>query len=143
MKLQNIIIAVIVFIVSTGCDTDYPKLCESLEIENNCDKTIEISLGSLTKSDSSTIHKVYPYDVDCLIVDSYEYDLWLSEAQFLNLISDLKIYTVDAGDTVYIKPSHYNKINLWENEYVQDYWIEGYPSVNKHLLKVTNEMFNH
>lgn len=142
MKLQNIIIAVLVFMASTACDTDYPKLCESLEIENNCDKAIEVSFGALTKKDSSIIRKVYPYAVDYLAVDSDEYDLWLSEAQFLNVISDLKIYTVDAGDTVYINPSHYNKITLWENEYVQDYWIEGYPSVNRHLLKVTNEMFN-
>ena len=142
MKLQNIIIAVLVFMAFTGCDTDYPKLCESLEIENNCDKSIEVSFEALSKKDSSTIHKVYPYAVDCLIVDSNEYDLWLSEAQFLTIISDLKIYIVDDGDTVYVNTSHYNKITLWENEYVQDYWIEGYPSVNRHVLKVTNEMFN-
>lgn len=143
MKLHKIIIAFLVFMVFTGCDTDYPKLCESLEIENNCDKVIEVSFGALTKEDSSIINKVYPYAVDYMVVDSNEYDLWLSEAQFLNLISDIKIYTVDAGDTIYIDPSHYNKITQWENKYVQDYWIDGYPSVNRHLLKVTNEMFNY
>lgn len=142
MKLQNIIITVLVLVASTSCDTDYPKLIESLEIENNCDKIIEISLGNLTKSDSSIVHKLYPHDVDCLSVDSNEYDLWLSEAQFLNVISDLKIYTVDAGDTVYVNPSNYNKINLWENKYVQDIWVDGYPSLNIHALKVTDEMFN-
>ena len=141
MKIQKLIIAVLALCTFGSCDTDYPKVTEYIEIENNSNRTIEVTIQLTTLSDSIASCKLYPYQGTYLVVDRNAYDLWLSESQFEAQISGLKIFAIESGDTTYVNPLHYNKIGLWKNSYSKDMWVEGYPYANEHLFEVTEEMF--
>lgn len=133
-----ILISLTVFIVSCSDYNYYPKVFEVLTFENETDyKLYYIKKSTLTDNYTFEIERTRSFRTE---IYGYEYDLWLSEAQFEDFLSDVKIFRVNnENDTIYIDPTYYRKKTNWTLQ-TESYHDWGEMKTNYNSLTLTSSM---
>ncbi len=173
MIKNNLIVLLCFFAVFafTSCDDEYyGKISENLTFLNETKKDIYINFEFLDKNllnidtfelknpNSSiynrfyinkgivktvrldTIFPIFQYDFDI----SYIKDIWITEKEFNNYVSQIQIFMIDNNDTIYANPNLYNKKSKWDYYVYSEsvlFYRSNTPSVVNNNLKITNDMF--
>ena len=134
----------VLFIASCVDNSRYPKVTEILYIHNETDSTIYIEYGflkhvstyewrikdSIPKSMSSW----FRFD------DSRVTNLWMSENDFDKYVSQLKIYKLENGDSIFVDPQYYNTKSAWDYHFYNE--DDSNIKENQNNLTIHSEMFN-
>lgn len=119
-----IITAIILFVVTSflmSCGDDYyEKVQEVLYIKNNTGNELYVKYGFadfIPNAYRNNIQLIGPMGRSGYY--SFEYsmipDLWMSEKQFNELVSQISIYRIQGNDTSYVDPKYYNTKSAWEH----------------------------
>ena len=123
-----------------SCSSDYnyyPKVIEVLTIKNETN----FELYFLKNNIYNEAIKIERAGGSMIEISGYEYDLWLSEAQFEDFLSDVIIFRVnDENDTVYIDPVYYRKKTNW-TLHTESYHDWGEMKTNYNILNLNSSMF--
>lgn len=173
MTKKNLIV-LLTFIATlsfVSCDDEYyGKISEELTFLNETQKDVYIKFGFLDKNllniDTfelknpnshiynrfyiedgivktvrlDTVSPNFQYDFD----NSYIKDIWITEKEFNNYLSQIQIYMIDNNDTIYANPDLYNKKSRWDYYLYYDNILfirSKKPSVVNNNLRITNDMF--
>lgn len=135
-----LVVSALLLLVSSCDDNNiYPKASESICIINNAGDTISVLLPP---GDSTMVERLVPDSGAVWHYFSYKsYQLYMSEADFENRISELKIFRTQQADTLYVNPAYYGRSTQWTRSFIPDDWF-GYRSyVNQRQFVVTAAMF--
>jgi len=127
----------------------YQAIPERITITNNTDFILHV------KFDNTNFYIPYYYEYsnhnrfdsipkNAGVVTSItysNYNLIMPDSMFSRIISTIRIFRTNAGDTIYINPKKYNQRSAWESNagvFIFESWEE---EVNEKLT-VTNLMFN-
>lgn len=128
--------------VLTGCidNNYYPMATETLFIQNGTDSTIYVEYGFL-----DPINPYYRGERDSVpkSMSSWYYfentqikDLWMSEKNFNKYVSEIRIYRLNEGDSIFVAPHYYNTKSAWNYNFVSDI------KEIENKLTILPEMFN-
>jgi hypothetical protein len=153
MKTKNRFLIVSIGLMTTvlflvGCmdNNYYPKVSETLNIQNGTDTTIYVEYGflepdiypgrkvtvSFTKSMSGWLR----------FEDTQITGLWMSEKEFNKYVSKIRIYNLIKGDSIFVDPHYFNTKSAWKsNFYNSGSSIHDYKE-NRNELTILPEMFN-
>jgi len=122
----------------------YPKVVETLYIHNETDTTIYVEYGFLKQMNGygrgvkdsvpKSMQTWFQFD------DSLVTNLWMSEQDFNKYVSQLKIYKLVKGDSIFVAPRYYNAKSVWDCKFYGGY--ESDFKENQNDLTIHPEMFN-
>lgn len=126
----------------TGCiDNNYNAMVsETLFIQNGTDTTIYVEYGFL-----DPIITYYRGERDSVpkSLSSWYYfdntqikDLWMSEKNFNKYVSEIRIYKLNKGDSIFVAPHYYNTKSAWNYNF-----LSGMNEIQNKLI-ILPEMFN-
>ncbi len=117
----------------------YPRVFEVLSIKNETDFELYfLKKNSTIYNDTFKIERAGNFRNE---IYGYEYDLWLSEAQFEDYLSDVIIFRVNnENDTICIDPAFYRKKTNW-TLHTESYHDWGEMKTNYNSLNLNSSMF--
>ncbi|MDO9153678.1 MAG: hypothetical protein Q7U47_08235 [Paludibacter sp.] len=141
--MKKLLFYLLLLLVFTSCDKDdhYPKVRESISIENMTDTMFVVDAKLIRNLNAPKNDTVWSTARIWFNIDENSYDIWLTEKQFNTLIPALKIYRIEGNDTLFVDKKYYNNLKMWDNEFYRDDWLFSIYYYNSHRLKVTPAMF--
>lgn len=150
LNITVITLGIIVSLLFVGCkQQSYQAIPEYIEIINNSDYILHV------KFDSTYFYRPYYYEYSednrldsiapgagvgtSIIYDNY--NLIMPDSMFSRIISTIRIFRTNAGDTIYINPQKYNQRSVWESN-AGVYIFEDWEQQAYEILTVTDLMFN-
>ncbi len=112
----------------TGCmDTNLiSRVSESLEIQNGTDSTIYVEYGFLDPLNAyynGGVRDSVPMSLSSryYFYNMQETDLWMSEKNFNKYVSEIRIYRLVKGDSIFVEPHYYNTKSAWNYKFLDDF----------------------
>jgi hypothetical protein len=132
-----------------SCGDDYyQKVPEVLYIQNNTGDDFYVKYGfaeSIPNAYSKNIQLIDATGRDGYYQFEYSTitDLWMSERQFNELVSQISIYRIQPNDTTYVNPKYYNKKSAWKHKtYSDNHYFTGKQVISSYnQLTVCDSMF--
>lgn len=152
MKTKNRFLIVSIGLMTTllflaGCmdNNYYPKVSETLTIQNGTDTTIYVEYGFIVPfsnygrmvTDSVPPSMTSWFRFDDLLISG----LWMSEKEFNSYVSKIKIYRLDKGDSIFVASHYYNSKSAWKYDFNNPGYYDNDSKENRNELTILPEMF--
>ena len=148
-NLTTFALGIIINLLLTGCEQkSYEAVYESICVINNSDYTVHIKYDST----NFYIPHYYAYD-EYNLFDSIpsgkrggtsityrNYNLIMRDTTFSRVISGIRIYRIQNGDTIYINTEKYNQRSSWKTGIYENFEQPMDKNVFNEL-EVNNSMF--
>lgn len=150
LYLIAITLGIIVNLSIVSCkEQSYKAIPEYIEIINNSDYTLNIKYDSTyfyipydyEYSEHNRFDSIPPGEQAGTFITYNNYNLIMPDSMFSRLISTIRIFRTNAGDTIYVNPHKYNQRSVWEST-AGVFIFEGWEEQATERLSVTNMMFN-
>lgn len=130
--------AFVMLLVSCSEEGVYPKMYESMMIQNQSVDTLLVEIASNQLYAKDTTVKIFPKSDFYWYIDEDSYELWLTEAQLVNYFSELNMWFITPNDTLSVNKNQYSKMTDWNHYLHTDNWFGTVTYFNSHTLTIGN-----
>ena len=150
LNISAITLGIIVNFFIVSCkEQSYKAIPEYIEIINNSDYTIQVKYDSIyfylpyhyEYNEHNRFDSIAPGAGVGTSITYNNYNLIMPDSMFSRIISTIRIFRTNEGDTIYINPQKYNQRSVWRSS-AGVYIFEGWEEQASETLTVTNLMFN-
>lgn len=149
-NITAITLGIIANLLFISCkQQSYQAIPERTYIINNTDYPLYVKFDSSNfyippyyeNSEYSRFDSIPPGSEVGTSITYSNYNLIMPDSMFSRIISTIRIFRTNAGDTIYINPQKYNQRSAWEST-AGVFIFESWEEEAIESLTVTNLMFN-
>jgi hypothetical protein len=132
-----------------GCEQPlYRAIPESIQFKNGCsfDIVVQFDTENFNRGydfmDESMIYTIKPDNWTYpMLMKFKKYDMIMHDSIFTAIVSSVRVYSINEGDTSFVNPEMYNKRTSWENTIYVDDWDMLINKVVVNYFEIKESMF--